>query len=111
MLACSMDGSRSASLAVTPNHLVMDSIKTSPQCGDKFDCGDAGQKAVGGGFCCGEAEEAGDLNGWRTVLLRDDEDAFERVLRGDHGVFGFGVEADGACEFAVVDPVAEHELV
>ena len=85
--------------------------RSLPQCGDEFDCGDAGQKAVGGGFGGGEAEEAGDLDRGRAVRLRDDEDAFGGVLRGDHGVFRLGVQADGAGEFAVVDPVAEHELV
>ena len=56
MSDCSRARFRSASLPVTPNHLVRNSMTgTHPRFGDQLDRGDAWQKAVGGGFRRNEA--------------------------------------------------------
>src|ERR1700675_4726058 len=105
MSACSRVRSRSASLPVTPNNLVKNNIRTSPELGDKFDCGDARQKAVGGGLRRNESREPRDLDRWRAIRLRNHEDAFSWILRADHRVLRFRIQPDRASEFAVIYPM------
>ena len=76
-----------------------------------FDCGDAGQEAVGHRPRGGEARKARDLDRRRATRLRDHKNAFGRVLRPDERIFRLGIQPDGAGEFAVIDPLAQHELI
>ena len=49
--------------------------------------------------------------GAAAVRLRYDEDALRRILGADQRILRLRVEPDGAGEFAVVDPLPQHELV
>src|SRR6266481_3770036 len=108
----SLAKSRSPSLSVTPNHLVRNNMEfPSAQLGNEFDGSDAWQKAVGCRFGRYKACEPRHLDGRRTVCLRNLENAFRRVLSGDHGILRFRVQPDRPCEFAVVYPMSQHELI
>src|SRR5438067_12117171 len=111
MSACSRVRSRSASLPVTPNNLVKNSIRTSPELRNKFDCGNARQKAVGGGFRRNESREPRDLNRGRAIRLRNHENALRRVLSADHRILRFRIQPDRTRELAVIDPMSQHELI
>ena len=81
------------------------------QAGDELDCGDARQEAIGHRARGGKARKARDLDRRRAARLRNHENAFRRVLRADDRIFRLGIQPDGPGEFAVIDPLAEHELV
>ena len=49
--------------------------------------------------------------GGRAVRLRNHENAFRGILRADHRVLRFRVQPDCSGEFAVIHPLAQHELV
>ncbi len=43
--------------------------------------------------------------------MRNYKNAFRCVLRADERVFRFGIETNGTGELAVVDPLAQYELI
>ena len=81
------------------------------QAGDELHRGDAGQETVGHRTRGGKARKARDLDRRRATRLRNHKNAFGRVLRADERVFRLGIQPNGSGEFAVVDPLAQHELI
>src|ERR1700729_4399996 len=108
--------SRSASLPVTPSSLDSMSIRNprkgvSSQARDEPDGGDARQETISRPLRRNEREEPGHLDCGRAIWLRDHEDAVGWILASNHRIFRFGMQANRPGEFAVIDPLAQHELI
>src|SRR5271169_2379060 len=70
-----------------------------------------GRKQYAAAFVCHEGRQSGQLDGWRTIRMRDHEYALCRILCADHRMLRLGMQPDRPGEFAVVHPLAKHELV
>ena len=81
------------------------------QVGDKFDGRDARQEHVRSGFGRKEAGETRNLDRRASICLRYDENALCWILGANQWIFRLWVKPDGPGEFAVIDPLPQHELV
>ena len=81
------------------------------QAADKFDGRYARQKDVRSGFGGNEAREACNLDRRASICLRYDENALCWILGANQWIFRLWVKPDGPGEFAVIDPLSQHELV
>ena len=81
------------------------------QIGDELDRSNAWQKAVGSGSCRNETGKSRDLDRSCAIALGNYKNAFRRILRPDHRIPRLWIEPYRSRKFAVIDPVAQHELV
>ena len=81
------------------------------QGGDKFDGRYARQKRVRSGLGRNEARETRNLDRRASVCLRNDENTLCWILGANQWIFRLWVKPDSTGEFAVIDPLSQHELV
>src|SRR4051794_16708448 len=97
-----------------PNHFATVSVtfmSASRKIGYEFERGDAWQEAISRRSRRHECRQARELYRRRAADLRDDKDAFIRILHPDDGVPRLWIEPNGTGERTIIHPLAQHELI